>query len=334
MAPLSGASPSKKITQLEAQLKKKPKSLKTRQKLGLLYYKSKKYKKCISTLNPQLDRIKKKSSLFLYQCFSKIKNYEGQITVIRHIIENFGETYKLRYDLGRALYQLKKYQESAVELKQSIKLSQKFKPAYKILIDIFMTEKNFYEARLLIEESIKLFGETPNSIVHLCTLYSKEGFLNETINVCEKAKKHKVATVSTFINLAIAYKDQEQLIEAKKTLLKASKRFPKNFEPREALGYYYLGKKSFTLSKKYFIKSIKLNHNSSDSHSGLAQSYFELKKYGLSLKSFNYACVNNQEAYMKIRNYTSLMRTEKNYKWISKFESQSRKCRFLSRKRQ
>ena len=322
-----------KIHKLEAKLKAAPNSTALRSRLGKLYFKNKQLKKCIEILSSEIDELGKSHKLILAQCYLMEKRFVDQSAVLQNIIDSRGDHYTVRFQLAKS-YILQKLDDKAAEqLLIVIKANKKFKPAYNLLIDLFLKAKNYYEARLLIEESRTLFGESGKTLSLLCELYSREGFIDKTVLACNKAIKSKTHSVDTFVYLAIAHKDNKDLPSVKKILQKAIKLHPKEHEGYEALGYYYFGTKNYSIAKKYFLKAIKINPKAVDSQLGLGQASFQLKQYQKTLDAFNVACGSNNEAYKTLRIYTSLLRKEKNYQWMGKFESTSSRCRYLSRQK-
>ena len=327
---ISSLDPKKRelILKLKAAHDKKPEDTRIIKLLGQRLYSFGLYESCKNTLLHYLDELDKKSKLILVRCLEKRLDYRNKVKVIENMLIYDSKNYQLYTRVGDAYYELREADKAINNYRQAISINPKFVAPYKRLLDLFKETENTYEQRQLLLEMIKELGEQPVYLTEQCRLFSLEAFFDQTINVCLKAVRSNPKIADNHVRLGVAYKESGDTDKGLKVLTRAARSFKKSEFAQWALGQYYYDKESYPIAFRYFRQAVAAKEDSHRSRLGMAQSAFEIGRYDLSLENFKKACqYDNKETIVAFRGAASRLRQDKNYNWIKKFDSESRKCR-------
>ena len=309
-------------------LKKRPTNTKLREQTGQLFFQSGKPDKCVEVLRPYSNQISDSSKLILSDCLDATKKYVDQITILTSLTQTHPNNTRMLYKLGKAHQNNKDLDQATVEYRKALKANEKFLPAHKGLMSVFVETENHYETRELLKELIRIYGSRPEFLHHLCERYSKDGFLKETLQTCNSAIKRNPKTSESYVYLALAYVNQDQEHKAEEVLVKAAGLFPKSSFVQTAAGNFYLKSKNYPVARRYYLKATQGDVPDADAFLGLAECSLELKQYGPALNAFEAACKKDRKASNPFREAATRVRQMgAGLEWQSEFTSKSLRCR-------
>ena len=297
--------------------KGKGNSLDSYQQLGQTLVRKGRYDEAISILQPYMNELDLPTLLALEKAFSKKENVEGQAQVLDFLVLNFKNEflYKYYFRLGKVKLSLKKENQAIQYFRKSIELHSKYKPAYKALVELFLSRKESYEALMYVKDMGKIFGQEPSYFSLLCELYSMRGLFKETLENCDKAISLFPKSYEHYLYKIQAYKDSGNDEKSIQLLLELSRLFQGNAPLQERVGKHYFEKKDFSLASRYFSKAIQKDPFLASAQVFLARSSFELGEYDKALKGFMQACHLTQKTPLEFKNAAArLRRNEKNKK--------------------
>lgn len=278
------------VSQLETRIKQNPKDIKSRQDLGKYYLKKKKYEKAIEILAPYSNEIDDDSLQELADAYREQKDYKKEIRTLEIYLQRKPNLFRPHYLLGRALKDDGKFDEASALLRKSISLAPKHLPTFEALLDLFKTNKQNYESRILLTDMIRTFGERKGFLNDLCKLYLDDGFLAEARKTCQKAVKKDPRFPDNHVHLAQSFLDLENKQSAEKIFMTAARQFQKSEYVQWAVGEFYFQEKNYPTAVRYLKQAVKADAKSARSQLGLALSTFETKDYEAALPHYLTAC--------------------------------------------
>lgn len=300
-------------------------------------FEEKKFDEVIVTLNPYTEQLSVSSYLLLSGSYSEKKLYAEEVRVLKMVAEKDPDNHEVHYILASAYYKLsnstedtfrkKEIENSCIQsLRDSIRLNKKYQPPYNLLINIFVANKNHYEARTLLGDMIKLFGNRPPYMNDLCRLLSLDGYLQQAIDDCRRAIIASKNYPDNYIYLAQAYFDKGDEKQSEKILITAAKRFPNSEPVQWAAAEFYQKKKNYSVANKYLGAAIKADPKSVRSNVGYANTLLEVGKPEEALPYFASACQLDPNTKSAIATAAAKLRIAKKESLAKKFLSTKLNC--------
>ena len=324
--------------QLDAALKKKPEDLKVRIQLAGQYANENKPEKTIDLLNPYTDQLDEQAFLLLASSYSKRKDYANEVRTLTMLANKDEENFKWQMLLAQAY--LKQASEIPDEkrnrdvlttgiqrLRKTLQLNPKYKPAFDLLLSVFLQQQSNNEARELLMEGLNKFGKRPELLRELCRLDSQDGFLVQAVNNCAESIKASPDYPDQYVYLVQALHDQKEDARAEKHIIHAAKKFPQSEFVQWAAGELYLRKKNYPVAARYFQAAVKARPASPRAQFGLANALFESGNEAAALEPFTQACkldIKNLEAFMAA---TGRMKQKGSSELTQKYIRASNTCR-------
>lgn len=301
---LSSTANAQTAAEREAELVKKPSSIRLRQEVATLYAREGKPDKVIELLNAYTDLMDDGGFLLLASSYSNKEDYYNEVRVLKILCERDEKNYKARMLLAQAYMKLANKNPNAEnypalmtsgiqELRRVLSVNKKFKPAYDLLLNTLLQQRNNNEAREVLLEGIQLYGQRPELYRELCRLDSNDGFVQQAIHNCRESIKVSPNYPDHYVYLVQSLFDQDQDQAAEKAIINAAKRFPKSEFVQWAAGKLFMQKKNYPVASRYFQAAVKADSTMSRSRFGLAQSLFESGKEEEALEHFIAACKND-----------------------------------------
>ncbi|MBX3022059.1 MAG: tetratricopeptide repeat protein [Bdellovibrionales bacterium] len=292
---------------MEAELNKKPDSVRLRQEVATLYFSEGKPDKVIELLNAYTDRIDDSGFLLLASAYGSKTDHYNEVRVLKILTARKAENVKYRMILGQAyIKQANKNPNSDVyrdlitsgvqELRLGLKINPKFKPAYDLLLNTLLQHKNNNEAREVLIEGINLFGARPELYRELCRLDSNDGFIEDAVKHCRESIRLSPNFPDHYVYLTQSLFDKDEDQQAERTIVNAAKRFPRSEFVQWAAGKLFLQKKNFPVAARYFKTAVKADPKQSRSQFGAAQALYESGAEAESLEYFISACKSDHKS--------------------------------------
>lgn len=286
---------------LEAELKKKPDSLRLRMELANLHSRENRPDKVIDLLNPYTDQLDNTGFLLLASSYSAKKDYANEARVLLILSAKDEQNYQWHMLLGQAYLKRASQNPSAdnhaslltsgiQELRKTLQLNKKFKPAFDLLLNTLLEEGSNNESRELLMEGLQKFGQRPELFRELCRIDATDGFLVQAVQNCRMSIKMSPNFADHYVYLAQALHDQQEDQQAERTILNAAKRFTKSEFVQWAAGTLFLRKKNYPVASRYFRAALQADAKESRSHIGMAESLFESGSEQQALEHFVAAC--------------------------------------------
>lgn len=300
-------------------------------------FEEKKFDDVIATLNPFTEQLSVSSYLLLSGSYSEKKLYADEVRVLKMLAEKDPENHEVHYILANAYQKLatqtedpfrkKEIENSCIQsLRDSIRLNKKYQPAYDLLLNIFISEKNHYEARTLLGDMIKLFGNRPPYLNDLCRLLSLDGYLQQAIDDCRRAIISSKNYPDNYIYLAQAYFDKGDEKESEKILIAAAKRFPQSEPVQWAASEFYQKKKNYPVANRYLQVAVKADPKSVRSNVGYANTLLEIGKPEEALPYYLTACQLDPNTKSDLATAAAKLRIAKKEALAKKFLSTKLSC--------
>lgn len=286
---------------LEAQVKARPSSVKLREQLANAYAKENRPDKVIETLDPYTDQLGENGFLLLAISYSFKKDYANEVRVLKTFVSQHEENIKVRMLLAQA-YLKQAYDRPNAEnfdeiltsgiqeLRRTLEVNRKYKPAYDLLLKTLLEQKNHNEARELLMEGINLYGERPELYRELCRLDSTDGFLVQAVHNCRESIRVSPNFPDHYVYLVQSLHDQGEDQQAERAIVSAAKRFPKSEFVQWAAGTLFMRKKNHPVAARYFEAAYKADPTKARAIFGYAQALFESGHEKDALKYFIKAC--------------------------------------------
>ena len=315
-------------------------------------------KDLIELLEPYIHDLDLPSLLLLEEVYSKEKNYKQQIKTLNWILSQFPEKPLYYFRLAQVQLTLNKEEQKetqqrkikkkthllpkdhlklllqrenkAIEnLRQSIELDPKFRPAYQELINLFIKKNESYEALVVTQDMGKNLGKNPSYFGLLCQLYSMRRLFEDSLENCNKAIEFFPENPLYHFYRIQVYSKQEEGQEKKVVplLTQWSHRFPKNSFVQEKMGQYYLKKKSFPLALRHLSQSIKIDPSSASAQLAFAEASFALQHYKQALKAYLRVCDLTKKTPREFKRAASSLRQKKDKKkWSHEYNLKLQNC--------
>lgn len=318
LPPLESKQKSSQLDRLENLFKKDKDNLALREALAGELTSARQYDRVIELLNPYTDLASKEALLNLAGAYHEVKRFTDEIRILKSLLIKDEKNSELFFILGHAqlahaqtvdpLAKPEQEAEAISYFRKSIELNPKYKPAYDILLDTFVTNDNRYEARAILVDMIKYFGHRPELYNELCRQYSIEGFIDQALTTCKKGIQLSPRYPENYVFMARAFKDQDQTEKAGSLLSNAAKRFPSSHFIQVAAGDFYQAQKNYPVAARYFEKAVELNPKVPEAQIGLARAFIATGRYKEAYSHFFEACKGDpknlpefQEALVRVR---------------------------------
>lgn len=274
----------------EAELKKNPRNLPLRQKLGEYYFDKKDFKKAIDILAPYSNEISAESLRILAEAYEQQSDRLNQIRTLEMYKGKQPEMFRPHYLLGVAYFKNKQLDESVANLRQAIRYAPKHRPSYEALLAVFEETKQSYESRVLVADMIRVFGKRKEFLTLQCKLHMEDGFLAEAHKLCKEAVASDPREPDNHVHLAQTFVYLNNKKGAEKVFITASRQFPDSEYVQWATGEYYYQEKNFPIATRYLKAAVKADPKKARSQLALALALFEGKDYEEALPHYTAAC--------------------------------------------
>lgn len=296
---------------LEAQLKKKPESLRIRIELANVYASEGRADRVIELLNPYTDQLTSNGFILLASSYNSKNDYANEVRVLTLVSNREEENFQWHMLLAQAFVKqtsLKNTDEKTKDLvtqavqryRKVLQLKPKYQLAFNELLKLFLDQRMNNEARELLMEGITKFGRRPELFRELCRLDSQDGYLVQAVANCTDSIKLSPDFPDHYVYLVQALFDQKEDKRAENQAIRAAKKFPKSEFVQWAAGTMFLRKKNFPVAARYFDAAVAAKPDSTRAHFGLAQSQFESGQEAAALEHYIKACkgdATTQEAF-------------------------------------
>jgi tetratricopeptide (TPR) repeat protein len=292
---------------LEKKIQGNPDNIAARVKLAEVHLNEGQFAKAAELLDPYTDQLPGSGFRALAFAYSSLKKYDDEVRVLSIIAKKEEDIHEWHMLLGQAYIKQssinvngdqEKYQrlltQGIKELRQTLKLQPKYKPAFDLLLKTFIAQKANNEARELLTEGINSFGERPELFRELCRIDSNDGFLVQAVTNCSKSISISPNYPDHYVFLIQALSDQKEDLKAERQAVSAAKRFPKAEFVQWAAGMHFLRKKNYPVAARYFQTAVNIDPASGRAQFGLAQALFEAGKEKEALDHFVKACAANK----------------------------------------
>lgn len=323
----AGPTVSADVSRLETALKKRPQDTVTREKLGGIYSKRKKFDDVIRVLSPYSNEISINGIQTLAEAYRQKKDFQKEVLTLSIYIEREPDKFRPNYLIGRALKDAGKTDEAVKHLRSSISMAPKHQPSFDELLKIFVETKQNYESRILLNDMIKTFGEKKGFLNQLCALYINDGFLAEARSTCQKAIKRDPRYPDNHVHLAQSFLGMENKKSSEKVFIVAARQFPKSEYVQWATGEFYYQDKNYPIAIRYLRQAVLADPKSARSNLGLAISLFETNAFKDALPYYLQACKQDESrvALEAFRSAAGKLR-HKNSSESGPYESELSKC--------
>lgn len=288
---------------LEQKLNSNPNDIVSRVKLAEVHLNNNEFQKTVDLLNAYTDQLPKSGFRVLAFAYSNLKKFDDEVRVLNIITARDEENHEWHMLLGQAYLKqaasLKNVNDEGSarnltlgiqQLRKTLKLQPKFKPAFDLLLKTFIEQKSNNEARELLLEGVRVFGERPELFRELCRIDSNDGFLVQAVTNCKKSIELSPRYPDHYVFLVQALYDQKEELKAEKQVVAAAKKFPRSEYVQWAAGTLFLRKKNFPVAARYFQVAATLDPKSGRAQFGLAQALFESGRETEALEPFIKAC--------------------------------------------
>jgi tetratricopeptide (TPR) repeat protein len=316
------------IQQLEALLRAHPENIKTRESLSQLYVSKKNFDKVIEILAPYSNEISFVGLEQLALAYGQTKDSLDEIRTLTQLTEKDPKHFRPQYFLGLAYKHADKMTEAAQSLRKSIDLAPSHRPSYDALLEIFVSTKQNYEARVLLTEMVQQFGPKQDILTSQCKLFAIDGFLKEATSTCKKAITLGPMVPENHVYLAQTYYDLNNTQAAERIFMTAARQFKKSEFVQYAAGQYYFTEKNFPTAVRYLIEAVNLNPKSLRSQLTLANALYESKQYDAALVHYTQACRldKSKESVTQLKTAAARLRKENNSTNSEKYDIKASTC--------
>lgn len=278
------------IEAAEAELKKKPRNLALRQKLGNYYFEKKDYKKAIDTLAPYSNEVAADSLRVLAESYSALDDRLNEIRALEMYKSKQPDMFRPHYLLGVAYYKNKQLDEAVQNLRQAIRFAPKHRPSYDALLQAFEAGEQKYESRVLVADMLRVFGRRKELLTMQCKLHMEDGFLAEAHKLCKEAVAADPREPDNHVHLAQTFVYLNNKKGAEKVFITAARQFPSSEYVQWSTGEYYYQEKNFPIAIRYLKAAVKADPKKARSQLALGLALFEAKDYKKALPHYTAAC--------------------------------------------
>jgi len=328
------------VEQLEKKLKSDPDHVATRVKLAEIRISEGKFTEAVELLNAYTDLLSGAGFRTLAFAYSSLKRYEDEVRVLTMIAKKEDTNHEWPMLLAHAyLKQADSVSKAEFEkqnrlmtsgiqqLRATLKLAPKYKPAFDLLLKTFLAQKAHNEARELLMEGIQNFGPRPELYRELCRIDSNDGFLVQAVANCQESISISPNYPDHYVFLIQALYDQKEEVRAEKQATIAAKRFPKSEFVQWATGTLFLRKKNYPVAARYFKAAVAAKADSGRAQYGLALSLFEGGHEKEALDHFIKACKADRETVEKFLSSGARLKQRGETELGAKYTSAAYNCR-------
>jgi tetratricopeptide (TPR) repeat protein len=331
------AAPPKSGAQLESELAKNPRTLTLRVEAANAYTREGKPDKVIELLNSYTDQLDATGFMTLAAAYSNKKDFVNEVRIFTILSAKEDDNFRWHMLLGQAYMKQANSSQAGErkadlftaaiqQLRRTLQLNKKFKPAYDLLLQTFLAQKDNNEARELINEGLEKFGDRPELNRELCRLDSLDGYLVQAVKSCRHSIELSPSYPDHYVYLVQALRDQGEDNQAERTITTAAQRFAQSEFVQWAAGKVYFLKKNYPVATRYFEAAVKANGKEGRSHFGLAQSLFESGRESEALPHFVVACKSDPSTVETFLTAGSRLKQKGNMDLGSKFISAANNC--------
>ncbi len=314
------------IAELENMLKKEPDDIELHSQIGFLYMQSQQYEKAVQSLKRAAVNSSVKNMLMLADAYRKTGDHLNEIRALEVLEQKNPIDPEIHELLGRAYFETKNMEKSAVYYRKALAIDKKRTSAYDGLYEVFTKTNNNYERREVLQDMLEAFGDTAEVHTKMCRFLSQDSFYDKAIQHCKKAIELNSKIPENHVFLGMNYKGRGELGQAAKIIQQAAKNFSKSEFAQYAAGLINDDLKNWETATYYYARGTKADPESDRCFLGLAQGKLQTADYGEALTAFAKACSLNRAHYMAFRNAASTVRMKKKTDWIEKFQTESEKC--------
>ncbi len=276
---------------LEIKLKQNPDHVPTREDLADLYYKSKNHKKVVVVLAPYSNEIGFDSVMLLSDSYAQLKKWDANIALLERLIQKTTPPrFRPYFLLAKALLQKGNQDEAAKNLEQATLLAPKHLPSFRMLVEFYEEQKNWFAQRSLILNAMKAMGPRGEFLNALCSAQTQAKLVKESILACKRAIKKTPSYEPNYIDLAYGLAYQGKTAQAEKVLTQAAKKFKGSEFIQWSVGEFFFSQKNFMVAIRFLKNAVQNKPNSARGHLALAISLFQGAFYKDALKHYMLAC--------------------------------------------
>lgn len=295
------------IPELEALLKMNPDKISARMQLADAQFKARRFDQVVALLNPYTDQLSDEGFLMLGSAYSQQKDYLNEVRTLSVISARKEADHRWHMLLAQAYIKhsstLPKDKQPPMltlaiqNLRKTLELQPKYKPAFDLLLNTLLQQKANNEARELLVEGISKFGQRADLYRELCRVDSTDGYLVQALDNCRIAIKLAPTYPDNYVYLVQTLHDQGEHEAAERNVISAARKFPKSEFVQWAAGTVFIKKKNYPVAARYFGAGLRADPKAVRSEFGLAQSLFESGDEEAALEHFTKACAADKSTF-------------------------------------
>lgn len=286
----------------------------------------KKYAEVKAMLLPSLDKLEAPALSVLARSLLELKEFHEALRVTQMLISKNEKDDAALSLAGKIQFRLKKEKEALELYKKALEINHKNMGAYKGLIELYESRKNYYELALIYVEMISQLGEKGEFLSRLCDIYTKDELYDQAKSYCNKAMLKDPLNADNYVNIGIMFRNQKEETAAEQSLKNAAEKFQKSAFAQLTYGQFLENKKDYLKSYKIFSRCLALEPMNEICLLGHGFSAAQVLKYNESLESYKKACKLNRKNAVQARRVLQILRTEKRSAWIPKYEVLVENC--------
>lgn len=198
------------------------------------------------------------------------------------------ETHDGCLEIGKILFDEKKYDESLINILKATKLDKNNSECFYWLGKIYMTTNDETRSKKCFEKCLNLNPQNEKAIALLSTIYRKNKDWDQNLQILENSVKSVdgLHQKYSFFQLGLHHLGQQSYDNAITAFRNSLKYDKENTECWEALADAYLNRGSFNSALKVFEKSVELNSSNAYAKLQIAKIKYILQQYQESISDY------------------------------------------------
>ncbi|PIU00381.1 MAG: hypothetical protein COT74_05470 [Bdellovibrionales bacterium CG10_big_fil_rev_8_21_14_0_10_45_34] len=328
---LPASSDESALIKLKAALEKNPKSDKLNLELARIYLKTKDPNKAISQIKNHFGaNFSFDALVLLAEAFEAKKDHLEQIRALELALRKHPSRFQTQTLLARAYFLSSKVDESIKHYRHAIKTSPKYRKAYIGLLEVYESQQNFYETRVLLNDMLKYFPKDGYALSQLCRRLYENGLFPEARAACEDAVTVNAKIAENHVYLGMTLMKISESGRGEKVLKSAASRFPASESAQYEWGSHQQENLAYEKAALAFERALRADPSSQRSKEGLARSLYKSRQFEKASDAYFAACKNNRQLVYELRKLASESRTAGKEELGEKFDSTANKCSALS----
>lgn len=218
---------------------------------------------------------------------AKLQRFKGNAMAAVNILKE-SDSHEAFLELGQNLFEMKKYDESLLNILKATKLDSNNSECFYWLGKIYITINDEVRSKKCFEKCLNLNPQNEKAISILSAVYRKNQNWDQNLVLLENSVKsidghHQKAA---FFQLGLHHLGQQNYDNAITAFRNSLKYDSTNVKCWESLADSYLGRGSYTSALKVFEKSVELNPENSYAKLQIAKVKFILQQYQESINEY------------------------------------------------